>query len=105
MHTPMFHQLRGSVMNRGVAITHLRGIPNIGPSSAPTSESVCAVPLPFHRAVVRDRYLLHGVCGGTGLGADGATARCTQALAGCEWAAPAWCTLTCCAPAGGPVRS
>lgn len=73
-HTPMFHQFEGLYVDKGVAITHLRGILEYFAKTFFGADRQVRL-RPFHFRFTEPSFEIDiscGVCGGTGLGADGA---------------------------------
>ena len=73
-HTPMFHQFEGLYVDKGVAITHLRGILEYFAKAFFGADRQVRL-RPFHFRFTEPSFEIDiscGVCGGTGLGADGA---------------------------------
>ncbi|MBU1349040.1 phenylalanine--tRNA ligase subunit alpha [Patescibacteria group bacterium] len=71
-HVPMFHQFEGLYVDRGVSITHLRGVLDYFATSffGPGRKTRLR---PFHFRFTEPSFEIDvscGVCGGTGLGAD-----------------------------------
>ncbi|MFA5935432.1 MAG: phenylalanine--tRNA ligase subunit alpha [Patescibacteria group bacterium] len=71
-HAPMFHQFEGLYIDKGVAITHLRGVLDYFAKSffGPDRKTRLR---PFHFRFTEPSFEIDiscGVCGGTGLGAD-----------------------------------
>jgi phenylalanyl-tRNA synthetase alpha chain len=71
-HAPMFHQFEGLYVDKGVAITHLRGVLDYFAKSffGPDRKTRLR---PFHFRFTEPSFEIDiscGVCGGTGLGAD-----------------------------------
>ncbi len=71
-HAPMFHQFEGLFVDKGVAITHLRGILDYFAKNFFGPERKTRL-RPFHFRFTEPSFEIDvscGVCGGTGLGAD-----------------------------------
>lgn len=71
-HVPMFHQFEGLCVDRGIAITHLRGVLEYFAKTFFGPERKTRL-RPFHFRFTEPSFEIDvscGVCGGTGLGAD-----------------------------------
>ena len=87
-HTPVFHQVEGLAVDKGITMAHLKGTLDAFARAmfgADLAHPPAALVLPVHRAVGRGRRVVPGEEGRRRAGSSGAAA--------------AWSTRTCCAPA------